>query len=47
MRAGNASAHAQGEEGEIVKRNDYELGMMMLTYLLAMGTVVMAWRIGW
>jgi len=30
-----------------MKRNDYELGLMMLAYLLAMGTVVMTWRIGW
>lgn len=30
-----------------MKRNDFEFGMMMLAYLLAMGTIVMTWRIGW
>jgi len=30
-----------------MKRSDFEFGMMMLTYLLAMGTVVMAWRVAW
>lgn len=30
-----------------MKRSDYELGLMMLCYLLSLGVVVMTWRIGW
>ena len=30
-----------------MRRPDFEMSMMMLAYLLAMGTVIMTWRIGW
>lgn len=30
-----------------MRRPDFEMSMMMLAYLLAMGSIVMTWRVAW